>query len=973
MAKIQLSGSIPENLGTSNRIDRDHNISCNSDRNASFATKRGKGASENLGGRPLKSILNKTTYSPPVIINANIMLRRLLAGVKNDLGAGNMSTTYELSGGMEKPIVDDPQTHGVDRQHDGMHSPPTFASFLHKSSQRNVNFRTLEIEQTELVDVLILISSVLEVHARFKNTLYSYGDKNGFFFIHISYATGLEEVLEQGPWLIQNALFILRKWTLSSKLSKRELNYVHMWIKFHGVHVSSFTTDGLSAILTHLGTPIMKGVHDLLVSKHKTGGNHSISNQQVPKLAYEKKMTSTPMSNAFFALEEDNEKHIDDLFNDIRKKARAPPRKTGIWSGSLVDTSLVSGFTSPNPFDFLTKEDGKSILRDLQESDDDVDLENGYDETVSSSKSLDSQMHNNIMAAGSRDRPPMLATGRYAHQPIIDECTVVLERTIPETFLNITPENKDHYDAEKEFLQQLQPEWSRFVTIVKQTQYLDKESYHKLFDILKQYQKEVNEIYAKKIARNANLLALVVAAQQYPEPYYQEPKSHKSYAPPSKQSSSTGSHASTRYKGKEIAKPITPSESAFEEDSDPKQTQRDKDMDKNLALIAKYFKKIYQPTNNNLRTSLNTKNKNMDTSPSYKNDNVAGARETETKKGKRLHLSQGQDVVVQTSWERQYSEQPESINNTYIVEKDDSNVIPYSSNISDNDNQANQNAEECDDERVCKSTLEETNRTLGEYNRIRDRYLVTLHDKEVEVGKYKTFKDHTIENDTLERKLKETLGLLAQKEHDIKEGLKIKAYEIFVVKQKNDELVKQSLLTKSSYEGLLKEKNKVIKDLKLKEGHGLDKLIAVEKQLKFLNEIIYKRNQLIQTIHMLAPKSLTYNGRSTFANPMYLKKAQSEKPCLYEIQYGKDDLVNIFSPDREETLTLEQESRSKLNKDKVKPYDYTKQNSLYEIFKPPSREYLDQLVHANEHCYIIYRSFWHKQDEISKEKVEKSF
>ncbi|GKA75446.1 hypothetical protein Tco_0781824, partial [Tanacetum coccineum] len=27
----------------------------------------------------------------------------------------------------------------------------------------------------------------------------------------------------------------------------------------------------------------------------------------------------------------------------------------------------------------------------------------------------DSQMHNNIMAAGSRDRPPMLAPRRYAH------------------------------------------------------------------------------------------------------------------------------------------------------------------------------------------------------------------------------------------------------------------------------------------------------------------------------------------------------------------------------------------------------------------------------------------------------------------------------------------------------------------------------------------------------------------------------
>nr|GEU54580.1 ribonuclease H-like domain-containing protein [Tanacetum cinerariifolium] len=68
--------------------------------------------------------------------------------------------------------------------------------------------------------------------------------------------------------------------------------------------------------------------------------------------------------------------------------------------------------------------------------------------------------------------------------------------------------------------------------------------------------------------------------------------------------------------GKEISKPITPpSESALEEDSDPEQAQRDKDMQKNLALIAKYFKKIYKPTNNNLRTSSNSRNKNVDTTP----------------------------------------------------------------------------------------------------------------------------------------------------------------------------------------------------------------------------------------------------------------------------------------------------------------------------------------------------------------------
>nr|GEZ72891.1 hypothetical protein [Tanacetum cinerariifolium] len=59
-----------------------------------------------------------------------------------------------------------------------------------------------------------------------------------------------------------------------------------------------------------------------------------------------------------------------------------------------------------------------------------------------------------------------------------------------------------------QFLQQLQPEWSRFVTIVKKQHKLDEVSYHKLFDILKQYQKEVNELCAERLAREANPLAL---------------------------------------------------------------------------------------------------------------------------------------------------------------------------------------------------------------------------------------------------------------------------------------------------------------------------------------------------------------------------------------------------------------------------------------------------------------------------------
>ncbi|GJU18712.1 putative reverse transcriptase domain-containing protein [Tanacetum coccineum] len=127
-----------------------------------------------------------------------------------------------------------------------------------------------------------------------------------------------------------------------------------------------------------------------------------------------------------------------------------------------------------------------------------------------------------------------------------------------------------------------------------------------------QYQNEVNDIRAERIAKSANPLALLAAAQPYSDNYYQAPKPQRTNTT----SSSTRLSASTRHKGKEIAKPVTPqSESVSEEDSDPEQAQRDKDMQKNLALLAKYFKRLYKPTNNNLRTSSNSKNKTEDTTP----------------------------------------------------------------------------------------------------------------------------------------------------------------------------------------------------------------------------------------------------------------------------------------------------------------------------------------------------------------------
>ncbi|GKB40735.1 hypothetical protein Tco_0885677 [Tanacetum coccineum] len=70
--------------------------------------------------------------------------------------------------------------------------------------------------------------------------------------------------------------------------------------------------------------------------------------------------------------------------------------------------------------------------------------------------------------------------------------------------------------------------------------------------------------------------------------------------------------------------------------TEDEEMSKEKEIDKLMALISLSFKKIYKPTNNNLRTSSNTSRANQDNSPrinrgtGYDNQravNVAGARE----------------------------------------------------------------------------------------------------------------------------------------------------------------------------------------------------------------------------------------------------------------------------------------------------------------------------------------------------------
>nr|GFC74871.1 hypothetical protein [Tanacetum cinerariifolium] len=107
--------------------------------------------------------------------------------------------------------------------------------------------------------------------------------------------------------------------------------------------------------------------------------------------------------------------------------------------------------------------------------------------------------------------------------------------------------------------------------LVKQSQELKHVSYHKLYDILKQHQHEVNEIRADKITRVANPLALVAQQQQV---YH--PQTHPTHF---NQNSSIRTHqAATRKREKVIVnspQPIYDQEPSLVDDDEDTRANQD--------------------------------------------------------------------------------------------------------------------------------------------------------------------------------------------------------------------------------------------------------------------------------------------------------------------------------------------------------------------------------------------------------------
>ncbi|GKE69389.1 hypothetical protein Tco_1527461 [Tanacetum coccineum] len=110
--------------------------------------------------------------------------------------------------------------------------------------------------------------------------------------------------------------------------------------------------------------------------------------------------------------------------------------------------------------------------------------------------------------------------------------------------------------------------------------------------------------------------------------------------------------------------------------------------------------------------------------------------------------------------------------------------------------------------------------------------------------------------------------------------------------------------------------NVLSEESKEKEKKYMDKEIDLEKQIKELDDIVYKVGQSAQTVHMIMKPQVFYDDTHKqalgYQNPFYLKKAQRIKPILYDgsVISRKHDVIYVV--DEEETLILEEEIRSEM-------------------------------------------------------------
>nr|GEV57862.1 hypothetical protein [Tanacetum cinerariifolium] len=393
------------------------------------------------------------------------------------------------------------------------------------------------------------------------------------------------------------------------------------------------------------------------------------------------------------------------------------------------------------------------------------------------------------------------------------------------------------------------------------------------------------------------------------------------------------------------------------------ETSKDKKIDKLMALISLSFKKIYKPTNNNLRTSSNTSRVNQDNSPrinrnaGYENQrigNVAGDRETvarECQKPKRakdvayhrekMLLCKQEEAGTQLN-----EEQADWRDDTDDDELEDQELeahYMYMSKLQEVSPDAADSGPIFDDEPLQKVSNDDHYNVFAmesvhpeQSESVHDTYPIEQNEQNVIIDSL------DMSNDREEIDQNDDNDFAKEREiEDFKNKNKSLESSNNFFKEANNRLSETNNLLYADYkksEAELARRNSTeyasqmelecakkeaqIKLYKTQEDKELDKVIELENKVKVLDNIVYKTGQSVQTMNMLNNKC-----RTSFAKPEFLKKAQRANPRMYDIGFYNDNLALMLTPDSDEVIRLEKERRSKLS-DLIRPFDYDKLNNL---------------------------------------------
>ncbi|GJS99328.1 hypothetical protein Tco_0820498 [Tanacetum coccineum] len=296
------------------------------------------------------------------------------------------------------------------------------------------------------------------------------------------------------------------------------------------------------------------------------------------------------------------------------------------------------------------------------------------------------------------------------------------------------------------------------------------------------------------------------------------------------------------------------------------------------------------------------------------------------------------DLINQSEQIMTSSEQSNDVNQTETEITSDSNIIPYSQYLSETQQETVQNSNSSAQQDVLiLSMFEQLNTQVMNCTNVNLEYKSANKALTTELDRYKEEVKDLKEMQNVENSFS---------------GSNEQYAEIERLKQTLSEQVQEK-------DSLMKTVSDLKNDLKMEENRNIDREIALEKKIKQLDNIIFKRGQSAQTVHMMTKSKICYDHSTKqaigFEKPFYLKKVRESKPKLYDGNVIlKMDAIVI--PDSDETLMLCEESRSKIllkeqdpivvkNKVNTKPINYVVLNNDY------NKRFVRQSDLYSEHAY----------------------